>query len=108
MINIKTFALVCFAIWASAYAHTVVKTGSSDAFFTASAPAKGGNRNVFTDEQELCDPNEFFPCSNTISGNIILIFMYGCFLCAGAKLISDGSELMMEVSKRALMGNMYP
>jgi hypothetical protein len=43
----------------------------------------------------------FLPCSNSLAGSISLIVAYGYILLQGANLISDGSELLLEVSSIA-------
>lgn len=40
----------------------------------------------------------FLPCSNSLAGSVSLIVAYGYILLQGANLISDGSELLLEVS----------
>ena len=43
-----------------------------------------------------CDSN-IFPCSDKITGNIVLIIFYGLTLGVAAKLISDGAELLLDL-----------
>ena len=43
---------------------------------------------------QTCD--EFFPCSTTISGNVLLMVFYGILLTGAAKLISDGAEMLLD------------
>lgn len=38
-----------------------------------------------------------FPCSNSLPGNLFLMLVYGYLLLTAAKLISEGSELLLEV-----------
>lgn len=47
-----------------------------------------------------------FPVSRTIVGNIILIVFYGLLLAFGAKLISDGAELLLEVTNPVVIGGL--
>lgn len=44
-------------------------------------------------------PN-FWPCSDSVIGLLILMAFYGLVLAGGAKLISEGSELLLEVRLR--------
>ncbi len=36
--------------------------------------------------------SSFFPCSDTVVGNLLLVLFYGAVLGVGAKFISDGAE----------------
>eukprot|EP00274_Cyanoptyche_gloeocystis_P006906 CAMPEP_0196654100 /NCGR_PEP_ID=MMETSP1086-20130531/3774_1 /TAXON_ID=77921 /ORGANISM="Cyanoptyche gloeocystis , Strain SAG4.97" /LENGTH=547 /DNA_ID=CAMNT_0041985659 /DNA_START=29 /DNA_END=1673 /DNA_ORIENTATION=- len=53
--------------------------------------------------EESCT-GEFFPCSETLTGNIFLVLCYGYILAQGSKLIADGSELLMEVLDPGIIG----
>ena len=41
--------------------------------------------------------SEVFPCSNYVGGNLVLVLYYGLTLGFGAKLISDGAEMLLDV-----------
>jgi hypothetical protein len=43
------------------------------------------------------DKDNLYPCSENIVGQLLLMLFYGVILMCGAKLISDGSELMLEL-----------
>lgn len=47
-----------------------------------------------------------FPCSTSLSGNMFLILVYGYLLFTAAKLISEGSELLLEVMNPGLIGGL--
>jgi Ca2+/Na+ antiporter len=47
-----------------------------------------------------------FPCSSSLSGSIFLTGAYGFLLLKGANLISDGSELLLEVLDPGLIGGL--
>eukprot|EP01133_Synstelium_polycarpum_P000366 gene366-425_t len=47
-----------------------------------------------------------WPCSNTVMGMLILMAFYGVLLAAGAKLISDGSELLLEILDPGIIGGL--
>eukprot|EP01094_Clydonella_sp_ATCC50884_P024121 TRINITY_DN5966_c0_g1_i2.p1 TRINITY_DN5966_c0_g1~~TRINITY_DN5966_c0_g1_i2.p1 ORF type:complete len:424 (-),score=91.33 TRINITY_DN5966_c0_g1_i2:829-1950(-) len=56
-----------------------------------------------------CDaPWESFlwPYSGEIGGQLVLMFFYGVVLALGAKLIADGSELLMEILDPGLIGGL--
>lgn len=46
------------------------------------------------------------PCSTSIGGNVFLMLAYGYLLFTAAKLISDGSELLLEVMNPGLLGGL--
>jgi len=55
--------------------------------------------------QPECDVSaEFFPCSTNVTANIILILMYGYILARAAKLLADGSELLLDILDPGLIG----
>lgn len=45
-----------------------------------------------------------WPCSNHTWGNLVLLVLYGAVLAGGAKIISDGSELLMEILDPGIIG----
>lgn len=50
--------------------------------------------------QDICNPpctKSIFPCSENIVGQLILIAFYAITLSMGAKILSDGSELLLEL-----------
>jgi len=50
--------------------------------------------------------NSFWPCTNNIGGMLFLMVGYGCILGLGAKFISDGSEMLMEILDPGLIGGL--
>ncbi|GAM24148.1 hypothetical protein SAMD00019534_073230, partial [Acytostelium subglobosum LB1] len=50
--------------------------------------------------------NSIWPCSGTVMGMIILMAFYGVILAFGAKFISDGSELLLEILDPGLIGGL--
>jgi len=40
--------------------------------------------------------NGIYPCSSTITGNLLLMCFYGALLGVAAKLISDGAEMLLD------------
>eukprot|EP00271_Cylindrocystis_brebissonii_P020378 TRINITY_DN6718_c0_g1_i1.p1 TRINITY_DN6718_c0_g1~~TRINITY_DN6718_c0_g1_i1.p1 ORF type:complete len:627 (-),score=84.68 TRINITY_DN6718_c0_g1_i1:441-2321(-) len=48
----------------------------------------------------------FFPCSDSVGGNIMLMLGYGFMMLVAAKLISDGSELLLQVLDPGLIGGL--
>eukprot|EP00296_Roombia_truncata_P007649 JP446095.1.p1 GENE.JP446095.1~~JP446095.1.p1 ORF type:complete len:533 (-),score=206.33 JP446095.1:53-1651(-) len=48
----------------------------------------------------------FLPCSPSALGNVFLMLVYGGILLIGAKFISDGSELLMEVMDPGIIGGL--
>lgn len=43
------------------------------------------------------DRNGVYPCSSTITGNLLLMVFYGAILGVAAKCISDGAELLLDL-----------
>ena len=65
------------------------------------------NRGICTGDncvcgEELCP--SYWPCSPNIFGQIVLMVFYGIILAFGAKTISDGSELLMEILDPGIVG----
>ena len=63
------------------------------------------------DPLSLCNPDGSdsligLPCSSSIVGNIFLIAVYGILLGMGAKWISEGSDLLLEVWGPGLVGGL--
>lgn len=46
------------------------------------------------------------PCTDTIIGNLFLLCIYGYFMYMGARLLSEGSELLLAVLKARLIGGL--
>jgi hypothetical protein len=63
------------------------------------------NNGSFSPDCDSC-LNKLFPCSQTIIGNVMLMIAYGFLLSCGAKLISDGAEMLLEVSNPVIVGGL--
>ncbi|KAF2074760.1 hypothetical protein CYY_003948 [Polysphondylium violaceum] len=50
--------------------------------------------------------NSFWPCTNNIGGMLFLMAGYGVILGFGAKFISEGSEMLMEILDPGLIGGL--
>ncbi|KAL6051953.1 Sodium/calcium exchanger NCL2 [Balamuthia mandrillaris] len=50
--------------------------------------------------------NGIFPCSRTVEGLLLLMAIYGVILAFGAKLISNGSELLLEILDPGIIGGL--
>lgn len=50
-----------------------------------------------------CTAN-LLPCSETVTGNLFLIAVYGAILAGGSKVIADGSELLLEILDPGFIG----
>eukprot|EP00111_Clytia_hemisphaerica_P008436 TCONS_00024625-protein len=52
-----------------------------------------------TEYKDSCfeERNSIYPCSSTITGNVILMLFYGAILGGAAKLISDGAEMLLDL-----------
>jgi Ca2+/Na+ antiporter len=63
------------------------------------------------DPLSICNPDGSgsliqLPCSASILGNIFLIALYGYFLGVGAKWISEGSDMLLEVWGPGVVGGL--
>jgi Ca2+/Na+ antiporter len=54
--------------------------------------------------EPACTGHEFWPCSLSWSSELLLILLYGMILGFGAKLIGDGSEMLMEILDPGVIG----
>merc|ERR1711988_77505 len=54
---------------------------------------------------DLC-ADSLYPCSHKAIGQILLMLLYGVVLAYGAKLISDGSELLLEILDPGIIGGL--
>lgn len=62
---------------------------------------------TISENKSVCDETYgVFPCSNSLSGNLFLMLGYGYLLLVAAKLISEGSELLLEVMNPGLIGGL--
>lgn len=48
--------------------------------------------------------DNYFPCSETVVGNLLLMAVYGYILAKGSKILADGSELLMEILNPGFIG----
>jgi Ca2+/Na+ antiporter len=69
------------------------------------AAAAALNGSAFLPDCDSC-LEKLFPCSQTVVGNMILMCAYGFILSCGAKLISDGAEMLLEVSNPVIVGGL--
>ncbi|KYQ90435.1 hypothetical protein DLAC_09057 [Tieghemostelium lacteum] len=53
-----------------------------------------------------CEMQSIWPTSGSLVGMLFLMLIYGCVLAFGAKLISDGSELLMEILDPGVIGGL--
>ncbi|OWM73371.1 sodium/calcium exchanger NCL-like [Punica granatum] len=49
----------------------------------------------------------FLPCTSTILGNVFLILVYGYMMFVSAKLLSDGSEILLQVLGPGIIGGLF-
>ncbi|KAM3697534.1 hypothetical protein ACJW30_06G120500 [Castanea mollissima] len=49
----------------------------------------------------------FLPCTTTVLGNVFLILVYSYFMFLGAKLLSDGSEILLEILGPGIIGGLF-
>ncbi|KAI3884086.1 hypothetical protein MKW92_051872 [Papaver armeniacum] len=49
----------------------------------------------------------FLPCTTTVFGNLFLIIIYGGLMLVAAKLLSTGSELLLEILGPGIVGGLF-
>lgn len=49
----------------------------------------------------------FLPCTTTVLGNVFLILVYSYLMFLGAKLLSDGSEILLEILGPGIIGGFF-
>ncbi|CAI5509723.1 unnamed protein product [Closterium sp. Naga37s-1] len=60
------------------------------------------------EEEERCEEAYgWLPCSTSVGGNAFLMVAYGYIILVAAKLISDGSELLLQVLDPGLIGGLF-
>ena len=58
--------------------------------------------------EELCAQTYgFMPCTNSITGNLFLILVYGYLMFLAATYLSSGSELMLEILGPGIVGGLF-
>ncbi|KAK6919144.1 EF-hand domain [Dillenia turbinata] len=57
---------------------------------------------------DSCDETYgFLPCTSTALGNVFLILVYGYLMFVGAKLLSDGSEILLQIIGPGIIGGLF-
>ncbi|XP_024183971.1 sodium/calcium exchanger NCL isoform X2 [Rosa chinensis] len=57
---------------------------------------------------DSCDETYgFLPCTNTVLGNIFLIIVYGYLMFLSAKLLSAGSEILLQILGPGIIGGLF-
>ncbi|XP_020620735.1 uncharacterized protein LOC110058423 [Orbicella faveolata] len=91
----KVYFLILLCTWLSCQFFV---PSDSRALFRRAAEReeKSTNGTNGTKEEEPCT-YETYPCSATITGNLLLMVFYGAILGVAAKCISDGAELLLDL-----------
>ncbi|KAL6134125.1 hypothetical protein ACLB2K_066358 [Fragaria x ananassa] len=64
------------------------------------------NRSLFASDG--CDETYgFLPCTSTVLGNIFLIIVYGYVMFVTAKLLSAGSEILLQILGPGIIGGLF-
>lgn len=57
---------------------------------------------------DTCDQTYgFLPCTTTVLGNIFLMLAYGYLMLVGAKCLSSGSELLLNILGPGIIGGLF-
>eukprot|EP00257_Ricinus_communis_P026785 XP_025014199.1 sodium/calcium exchanger NCL isoform X2 [Ricinus communis] len=62
---------------------------------------------LFSSDGSCDETYGFFPCTTTILGNIFLILVYGYLMFLSAKLLSDGSEILLQILGPGIIGGLF-
>jgi len=49
----------------------------------------------------------FLPCTTTVLGNVFLILVYSYLMFLGAKLLSEGSEILLKILGPGIIGGLF-
>lgn len=92
------FARLAFVLLVVLFADLFSQSNSGSIFRRGLRSFKEEKGNS-TKEKAACEEemNGIYPCSSTITGNVILMVFYGAILGFAAKCISDGAELLLDV-----------
>jgi hypothetical protein len=105
-----SFAFVCTVVFVSAGFQTQGQeaAGTSEVELVSMAHRiHDAHKKAVQDESKPCEETYgLFPCSSSLSGSLFLTATYGFLLLKGANLISDGSELLLEVLDPGLIGGL--
>ncbi|KAL0002067.1 hypothetical protein SO802_015848 [Lithocarpus litseifolius] len=63
--------------------------------------------NRFFSSNTCTETYGFLPCTTTVLGNVFLILVYSYFMFLGAKLLSDGSEILLEILGPGIIGGLF-
>ena len=64
------------------------------------------HRSLFASDS--CDETYgFLPCTSTVLGNIFLIIVYGYVMFLSAKLLSAGSEILLQILGPGIIGGLF-
>ncbi|XXG77508.1 hypothetical protein AAC387_Pa08g1650 [Persea americana] len=57
---------------------------------------------------ETCEETYgFLPCTTTVLGNLFMVLVYGSFMFMGAKYLSTGSELFLQILGPGVVGGLF-
>ncbi|XP_020909620.1 sodium/calcium exchanger NCL2 isoform X2 [Exaiptasia diaphana] len=92
ILYIAVFVFFVFQLLGLSSSHPVFRRASEE------GNATKGNKSEKKGEAPCLEERlGMYPCSSTITGNILLMVFYGAILGVAAKCISDGAELLLDV-----------
>ncbi|KAJ9170853.1 hypothetical protein P3X46_018918 [Hevea brasiliensis] len=62
---------------------------------------------LFSSDSSCDETYGFLPCATTVLGNIFLIIAYGYLMFLSAKLLSDGSEILLQILGPGIIGGLF-
>ncbi|KAJ7387751.1 Alpha/beta hydrolase domain-containing protein 11 [Desmophyllum pertusum] len=92
----KVYFLILLCTWLSCQFFV---PSDSRVLFRRAAEGEEKSTNGTTEEADPCSEEKYgrYPCSSTITGNLLLMVFYGAILGVAAKCISDGAELLLDL-----------
>ncbi|XP_050134383.1 sodium/calcium exchanger NCL-like [Malus sylvestris] len=62
---------------------------------------------LFSSDSSCEQTYGFLPCTSTVLGNIFLVLVYGYMMFLSAKLLSNGSEILLQILGPGIVGGLF-
>ncbi|XP_068345448.1 sodium/calcium exchanger NCL-like [Pyrus communis] len=62
---------------------------------------------LFSSDSSCEQTYGFLPCTSTVLGNIFLVLVYGYLMFLSAKLLSNGSEILLQILGPGIVGGLF-
>ncbi|KAM6572461.1 hypothetical protein CsatA_016541 [Cannabis sativa] len=94
----------------SSSGQSIISTNSGESYLVSDGISSSGRKpslislNRFSQSNNCHESYGFLPCTTTVLGNIFLIVVYGYFMFLSAKLLSHGSEFLLQILGPGIIG----